>query len=338
MNGFYKFIYRYTHPRSYRHNETLWPYIRITRNQTEEIAQMTYKGQRIKTTPLSELRNKYTGDVMLAVSGPSVNTINFSDMPEMHVMGVNGSWALKNTLAFNFYIIVDMHFFDIKPDIVEEIVATPDLYLFTTAHGIKRILERTPAGQLHCKLVFIEDAHCRIYQPQIAATSSFTQSENGLMFSRDIRRGVCDAGTVAYWALQVLYFLGFNRIIIAGLDMKDFDKPRFYETVANKLPTFLPSKVDALILPAFRLARRVFDEKNIALYNLSLNSAVSSEIFPKATLQEIFSHHSADNRIARRTLPATEAAADRSQPSTAVLKRQLQVRLPFSSKSATSQL
>jgi hypothetical protein len=47
-----------------------------------------------------------------------------------------------------------------------------------------------------------------------------------------------------YWAFQIIAFLGFKQLFIAGLDMNNFNLPRFYETHENKLPTFLPEKVD----------------------------------------------------------------------------------------------
>lgn len=43
MGTFFKQIYRYSHPRAFRHNENLWPYVNITRSSTGEIVRLAYK-------------------------------------------------------------------------------------------------------------------------------------------------------------------------------------------------------------------------------------------------------------------------------------------------------
>ena len=42
---------------------------------------------------------------------------------------------LADRLHFSLYTIVDMEFFDKKPDIIRAIVSQPDILLFTTMHG-----------------------------------------------------------------------------------------------------------------------------------------------------------------------------------------------------------
>ncbi len=37
---------------------------------------------------------------------------------------------------------------------------------------------------------------------------------------------------------QILARLGFDTILISGLDMNNFHQPRFYETQQNKLPSY----------------------------------------------------------------------------------------------------
>ena len=97
-----------------------------------------------------------------------------------------------------------------------------------------------------------------------------------------------DAGTVVYWSLQILAFLGFNKIYIAGLDMNNFSKPRFYETTDNMLPSFLNEKLHDIIIPAFTLASQALRNKNIEVINLSQDSAIPSYIFPKLDYRDAF--------------------------------------------------
>ena len=107
----------------------------------------------------------------------------------------------------------------------------------------------------------------------------FAAESRMLGFSQDIRCGIFDAGTVAYWALQIIAYLGFKQLFIAGLDMNNFHQPRFYETEQDRLPTFLADKVESLVIPAFRHAGAIMKKQQIAIKNLSctaLSAAISS--------------------------------------------------------------
>lgn len=59
MGSFFKQIYRYSHARPYRHNENLWPYVKIARGEGGEIAALWYKHRAVPIVPLSELRSSF---------------------------------------------------------------------------------------------------------------------------------------------------------------------------------------------------------------------------------------------------------------------------------------
>ena len=152
MGSLFKQIYRYTRPRAYRHNENLWPFTRITRAPSGEISALRYKGKTVPLVSLSALKNSMQGEVLLTATGPSTRNIDFSLLSKtIPVMGVNGAWHLADRLHFSLYTIVDMEFFDKKPDIIRAIVSQPDILLFTTMHGIAKIVDRH-ADALRCRL------------------------------------------------------------------------------------------------------------------------------------------------------------------------------------------
>lgn len=103
-----------------------------------------------------------------------------------------------------------------------------------------------------------------------------------------MRHGVVDAGTVMYWALQVLYFLGFKKIYIAGLDLNNFNQPRFYENFNTMLPSFLEDKIKNIVFPAMELASHVFKKDNITVINLSPQSALPDSVFPRKDFTDVF--------------------------------------------------
>jgi Kdo-III transferase WaaZ len=299
VGSFFKQIYRYTHKRPYRHNENLWPYMRISRAPSGEIISLNFRGQAIPIVSLASLAGAFSGPVMLAATGPSVKDIRFKTPPSLPSMGLNGAWSLNKSVDFKFYVIVDMGFLDQRPEMVAEIVSDPKLTLFTTAHGIARIVDRVSLARIKCSLALIEDAAFKIFQPKIPATelghcyanvrcASFADNRPDIGFTTDIRHGVFDAGTVAYWALQIAAFLGFSELYIIGLDMNNFNKPRFYESESNKLPSFLAESFEDLIVPAFTHASNQLKKKNIRVVNLSLQSAIPSQIFEKADYHQVF--------------------------------------------------
>ncbi|MGB7802712.1 sugar glycosyltransferase [Buttiauxella sp.] len=299
MSTLTKQIYRYTHPRSMRHNENLWPYVKIQRDKFGAISELFYKNSQIPLQNLSTIKESYNGRVLLTATGPSVKEIDFSSIPEIPTIGVNGAWYLHKEVVFNIYIIVDMTFIDNRPEILEQIIANDNLTLFTTMHGIVKLIDKFSLKKIKCKLAVIEDKCYRIFEHKIPENNVkqifhsqtdiiFLENSNSIAFNYDIRTGIFDAGTVVYWALQILTYLGFDKIYIAGLDMNNFSSPRFYESPDDILPSFLDDKLHNTIIPAFQLARHALDNKNVELFNLSLDSAVPSSIFPKMDYRDAF--------------------------------------------------
>lgn len=261
---------------------------------------MRYKGQSVPLVPLTKWRHRYSGDALITATGPSIKDMDFDELRPMTVVGVNGAYALKDRLDFQLYIIVDMSFIDLRTDVLQAIIADLAVTLFTTLHGIARIIEHFTLAAVRCRLALIEDACYRIYQPKVASDDvghhfgqdphiRFSPDYPNIAFSTDIRGGVFDAGTVMFWALQILLFLGSTRLYIAGLDMTNFHQPRFYETDQDKLPSFLAEKFATLIVPAFTLASEVLQKNGVVVKNLSVHSSLSNEIFEKVSFHDVFS-------------------------------------------------
>ena len=298
MGTFFKQIYRYTRSRAYRHNENIWPDVKIDRAASGEISRIRYKGKIYPTEPLSLLKDSFSGSVLLTATGPSINTSDFSLVPSaLPVMGVNGAYCLHKQVDFSLYIIVDMHFFDARSDIIRKILQDKNVLLFIPAHGMVRVINE--CEDVKCRIALIEDANYKIYQKKIDKAETrlfykdnpdmcFYKETQSVGFSKDIRAGIFDGATVVYWAFQVLYFLGFDQILIAGLDMNNFHIPRFYENERNRQPSFLETEVDSIVIPSFSHASHIFKNKNINVVNLSIKSAIPDFIFNKVDFNEYF--------------------------------------------------
>lgn len=298
MGTFFKQIYRYTHPRRYRHNENLWPYIKFTRSEAGHIDTLRYRGKTVPLYNLSSLSDEKPEKLLIVATGPSVKNTDFSRLKNIPAMGLNGAWFKHQEVKFNYYVIIDMTFLDRHMEMVKEVVSQPDLIFFTTMHGIIKIINALSLAAIKCHLALIEDACFKIMQPKIFPAEigsnyinnelvSIYKGQGHIAFSYDIRQGIFDAGTVAYWALQIAAFMQSKTVVFAGLDMNNFSQPRFYETENDRLPSFLEEKFTDLILPAFFHASQCLARQNTRVYNLSLNSAIPANIFTKVTPDEV---------------------------------------------------
>ncbi len=168
MGSLFKQIYRYTRPRTFRHNESLWPYTQIERADTGEIARLRYKGRarwrlrtsaRLKTAPKARIARQQGLQPSLSISA--------NCRAQSRLWGSMAPWFLSGKVTFSLYVIVDMEFFDRRQDVIRSVIADPNILLFTTMHGIAKILDRH-AADLRCRLALIEDACYKIYQPKVA--------------------------------------------------------------------------------------------------------------------------------------------------------------------------
>ena len=298
MGSLWKQIYRYTHPRDYRHSENLWPHVKIARAPEGHIRSLVWKGRQIAIEDLTALRATHRDTLAIVATGPSVKRLDTQKLAQFSALGVNGAYHLRDRLAFHYYVIVDRDFVKNRQEVVRQVVQDRDLLLFITVHCLHDILNMLGSDVVKCRLAIIEDVRHKVYQPLVEPSGYATQSRHlaGLSldadrrdigFCRDIRCGVVDAGTVAYWALQIAYYLGAQTVLLAGVDMTNFSAPRFYESEADVMPSQLESQFMSLIKPSFAHASRIMKEENIVVYNLSPESALGSEIFEKVSLNDL---------------------------------------------------
>lgn len=313
-NSLLKLLYRHTHGRRNRHNERLWPHVRVGRNAAGEIESYSYRGRDIplvnKEVTRGSLACVARNDVdqivasvndsgtggsgqsrvgHIIASGPSVNDIDYAQLSLTNVMGVNGAIALtdRHPIRFYTYCFNDTGFVRARPELVRRIV-TQDLLLFTTPLSLWHVLQQLPASEIRCRIFLIENPQIRGRMPfrdvdEVMADApqgalTLFDKERVLGFGHDIRHGLFDAGTVAYSALQIMAWLGFKEIVLHGVDLQDAAKvPRFYETAADTLPTTLDQYLPHHILPAFTAAARLLHEQGVRVVNLSPHSALVAE-------------------------------------------------------------
>ncbi|PWC19852.1 sugar glycosyltransferase [Brenneria roseae subsp. roseae] len=295
---FYKLLYKSTHTKKYHHNRKRWPYIKIKRNSSHEITHLLYKKQIVPLINPENIKNKYTGSILLTATGPSVNHIKFNTPPPIPAMGVNGSYFLKSYVDFSFYVVTDIHFPEHQPDIIKKVVFDSNIIFFTTIDIIMKILERFSIKEIKCSFIIIEDLGDRVYE-KIKKPSEIISlykkenhfhydKKNEIGFVSDIKDGIFPGKTVIYWALQIISHLGFDTIYIIGMDMNNFNKPRFYETEKDKIHTQLDQDMVSIISSLEHASHVLKNKLNINVINLSKNSSVSEDIFYKSEYKNHF--------------------------------------------------
>lgn len=298
MASLWKQLYRYTRPRTYRHSENLWPAVKIKRAPEGHICSLHWKGRPIAIEDLGALRGTHQAPLAILATGPSVNNLDLAKLAQYSIAGVNGAYHLHEQIHFSYYAIVDRDFVKQRLDRVRQVVQQRDLLLFITPHCLHDIFSLLGCDEVKCRLAIIEDVRHKVYQPEIAPADYAAQRDvlpalnldkqnSEIGFCQDIRQGVVDAGTVAYWALQIACYLGATTIMLAGVDMTNFSSPRFYENADDVMPSQLELSFLSLIKPSFQHASRLLKQDNIMVYNLSPDSALGSEIFEKVSLNDL---------------------------------------------------
>lgn len=116
--------------------------------------------------------------------------------------------------------------------------------------------------------------------------SFFSQKPNRIGFSRDMGKGYFSCRTIPYAGLQLAHHLGFNQVILVGVDL-DSSQGRFYEQGTAAMPSRLDGDYEDYIEPCFELmARRVICPK-FQVYNLSPKSRLPASLVPKITLDQL---------------------------------------------------
>lgn len=208
-------LFRMLRSRTQRHNQHLWPFVRIWRNPAGVICGFRAFGRSVPITPLEQGYDP-DDEMHLILSGPSIAEIPYDRLDIRAAMGVNGSIALarKFNLQFKYYCIIDQNFVRDRIDLVREIVAC-DLTLYVLPDVLRYIMQGIAQEEIRCRICIIEFISERAYQRSaapavlkrmVAASPDLRllDAKQGLGYSFDASLGVFDADTVAYVALQVM--------------------------------------------------------------------------------------------------------------------------------------
>ncbi len=142
---------------------------------------------------IAMLKNRHLGErTVLVANGPSLNRMDLSFLRHEITIGLN-----KIFLGFTKFYFYPRYYVAVNDKVIEQ-----------SAQQIRA---------LNCiKFISARNAHL---VPECALTYSInTGPPPPAHFCHDISQGVREGWTVTYVALQIAYYLGFQEVIIIGMD------------------------------------------------------------------------------------------------------------------------
>lgn len=260
-------------------------------------------GITIGLNDFSALKGRFSGALFIIASGPSVNEFPMRRYRDVPMIAVNGSIArfIDEGMEPLFYLCDDKGVAARKGHAVAEgIRRSANAALSRSAYS--EVAKHSPQV-LHADSLFLLERVNRALgraaisdrrfawsirnDPDYEVTwSLFRQKPNRIGFSRDMARGYFNGRTIAYAALQLAYHLGFNKVILVGVDMTP-ESGQFYDPKGEVVPSRLGDDYEDYILPSFSLMAQKVLCAAFGVYNLSSNSRIPGSVVPKIDLEEL---------------------------------------------------
>lgn len=272
----------------------------LVRNETT--CTVFWKKQPLATIPFAHTLSKTMhGPCWIVASGPSLAEIDLTRIAQYPTISLN--CAIKKFLDAGLKpthsIIVDHRVFERQWSCVVDSVNS-GANCFFSFEGLSIIAERAPELLQQGNIYLIESATRKYGIARVGIKQSLKQFQQdadislapdllpycrAIGFSHNLKKGVFAGKTVATWAVQLAFGLGYKSIYILGMDLGGTGKTHFYADKNNPSPDFL-RYYEPHIRGCFELARQASEKTGVKLYNLSQQSALPTHIIPKITLTE----------------------------------------------------
>lgn len=284
----------------FKHQYNCHPDFDLIRGETHCTVQ--WKKQPLATIPFAHTLSKTVhGPCWIVASGPSLAEVDLTQITQYPTISLN--CAIKKFLDAGLTpthsIIVDHRVFERQWQCVVDSVRS-GAHCFFSFEGLSIIAERAPELLNHGNIYLIESASRKYGVARVGIKQSLKQFQQdpdislapdllpycrAIGFSYNLEKGVFAGKTVATWAVQLAFGLGYDAIYILGMDLGGTGKTHFYADKNSPLPDFL-RYYEPHIRGCFELARQASEKSGVKLYNLSQQSALPAHIIPKITLTE----------------------------------------------------
>lgn len=235
-------------------------------------------------------RDTQQGPVVILASGASARHFPLAEFAHLPVIAMNGSVAMtaEHGIRPFFYLCTDKSFRQQQPALFatalrdsERLALWPEQYADAEVPASTACfaLQKADAPGLLGGLRGHGDSY-------VCSRALWSKRARSIAFSKDLAKGFYDARTVAYVALQLAYHLGFDKVLLVGVDL-DQTAGRFYESgQGQRSPCGLDQHWDSRILPSLTLMAREVVNEHFQVYNLSATSRIPAELIPKVDLRQ----------------------------------------------------
>ena len=254
----------------YWHNRYYPPSFRVREVQ----GHLTFKVSNGNSTSgllAQTMENTRSGDCNIILSGPSVKSIEKPGLlGNRYTIAVNGSpdLLLKNNVACNLYIVSDTRYLRERTTDFLHYARRAD-YCFLSYAGIVTLLNLG---------VRLDGIRIRVFDRRLRPFRQYQQTQAQSYFARSFDKGLGTSSTVAYYALQTAYCLGFRTVYLFGLDLSL--EGRFYSEEQSQ-PTALQKNWDERIIQPFTLVGNMVADGEWSVINCSPQSMLPESILPK---------------------------------------------------------
>ncbi|AUZ04840.2 MULTISPECIES: hypothetical protein [Vitreoscilla] len=287
--------YRYWHPSEWHHNDKIWRYVDIQRDEQGRLCEISCLGQVVEQISWQTLQTRQQRELVIVGSGLSALKINWDMLVDVDVLMVNGAVSLldgRPHIQCHYYMVIDQGFVQDQMALMQPILQRPEVVFITTVFCLNKVYELLGRDGVKAQICILEERQKPVYQAKPSAEMLYQdsllhpeqlywQAHTAIGFGLDIQRGFVGGGTVVYPALQWAAAMAYRRVFLAGVDMKHFHQPRFYETEHNRLPTKLDADFKTVIEPSFALAAVLLQAKGIECLNLCVDSGLGDDIFQR---------------------------------------------------------
>jgi hypothetical protein len=218
------------------------------------------------------LKDKHKGQRCFIIgNGPSLKNTDLTLLKNEITFGLNRIYLLFSKIGFS-----TTYFVSVNRLVIEQ-----------CAHDIENLACPKFIGWRARDLVeFTDDMMFLLSKPEMA-------------FHTDITRGMCEGATVTYVAMQVAYYLGFDKVILVGVDHSfttqgqphaavvsqgddpnHFDSQYFGKGFRWQLPDLEASE------QAYRMAKFHFERAGRKIVDATIGGKL--QVFPKVDYQSLF--------------------------------------------------
>jgi hypothetical protein len=231
---------------------------------------------RINRKAIQDFRDRHNRErCFILGNGPSLKDMDLSKLSSEYTIGLNRIYLLFDEISFqpSYYVCVN------------------DLVLEQFAHEIDQ-LTMPKFMNWQKKHLFSQKKNNVFIKTSLNLTDYFCE---------DLLKPICSGGTVTYVALQIAYYMGFQEVILIGVDHNFVDKgipneiqKRQSEQDLNHFhPEYFPKGIKWQLPDlrrselAYSLAKDAYEKVNRRIYDATLGG--HCQVFSKVDFQSLFS-------------------------------------------------